>query len=352
MPARKSPRIHTNADRCGLDTGETGSFISEVSLRTKPALLLLAGLMLGFVSGLWYAGQPSREQSPAPEQPDTNPFEQQAEQLRIQIRKKDQHLQKVGDELAALRKELATPVTLPDPSFWEGSVRPPIATNMGQARALFDTALEEQDFETIWRIGFDMLALGESAYPIVNELFEKFADEFYGGKLSSPLWRLPELYQGALLRECAEHESGLLDYMGYLSNTSSEDLPELLADFRTDLLEGPMTPMLLGFNEGRDPEKLEELLGYYEHRIDESSAGTFTNRDIIFALSHIPGDRCAVLLDSLFPDASSARQLDIVRGLVSNGSPTAIEALRDLEGEVNNQTLKRAIGDGLELLDR
>ena len=77
-----------------------------------------------------------------------------------------------------------------------------------------------------------------------------------------------------------------------------------------------------------------------------------TNRDIIFALSHIPGDRCAVLLDSLFPDASSARQLDIVRGLVSNGSPTAIEALRDLEGEVKNQTLKRAIGDGLELLDR
>jgi len=166
-------------------------------LRTKPALLLLAGLVPGFVSGLWYAGQPSREQSPAPEQPDTNPFEQQAEQLRIEVRKKDQHLQKVGDELAALRKELATPVTLPDPSFWEGSVRPPIATNMGQARALFDTALEEQDFETIWRIGFDMLALGEPAYPIVNELFEKFADEFYGGKLSSPLWRLPELYQGA-----------------------------------------------------------------------------------------------------------------------------------------------------------
>ena len=89
MPARKSPQIHANADRCGRDTGETGSFISEVSLRTKPALLLLAGLVLGFVSGLWYAGQPSREQSPAPEQPDTNPFEQQAEQLRIEIRKKD-----------------------------------------------------------------------------------------------------------------------------------------------------------------------------------------------------------------------------------------------------------------------
>jgi hypothetical protein len=140
--------------------------------------------------------------------------------------------------------------------------------------------------------------------------------------------------------------------MGHLSNTPSEDLPELLADFRTDLLEGPMTPMLLGFNEGRDPGKLEELLGYYEQRVDESSAGTFTNRDIILALSHIPGGRCAALLDSLFPKASSARQLDIVRGLVSNGSPTAIDALRDLEGEVKSQTLKRAIGDGLELLDR
>ena len=321
-------------------------------MRTKPALLLLAGLVLGFVSGLWYAGQPSREEILAPEQPDTNLFEQQAEQLRIEIRGKEQDLQKVGDELAALRKEVATPVTLPDPSLWEGAVRPPLVTNMGQAKALFDTALEEQDFETIWRIGIDMLALGESAYPIVDELFEKFADEFYGGKLSSPLWRLPELYQGALLRECAEHESGLLDYMGYLSNTSSEDLPELLADFRTDLLEGPMTPMLLGFNEGRDPGKLEDLLGYYEQRVDESSAGTFTNRDIIFALSHIPGDRCAALLDSLFPNASSARQLDIVRGLVSNGSATALDALLGLKGEVRSQTLKRAIGDGLRLLDR
>ena len=324
-------------------------------MRKRPVLLpltCLTCLVIGFVTGKRFAERSPSAEMLTSEQTNRNLFQQQTEQLQIELQSKEQQLEKISEELASVQEDMATAVTLPDPSDWLDAMRPPLVTNMTQARALFDDAIADQDFESIWRIGFDLLSMGEGAYPTLDEFFETFADEFYGGKLSSPLWRLPELYQGILLRECAEHESALLDYMGYLSSRESQDLPDLLADFRTDLLEGPMTPLLLGFNEGRDPAKLQQLLDYYEQRVDKSSSGTFTNREIILALSHIPGDRCAALLGSLFPKVSSARRLDIVRALVFNGSSTAIQELRALQGEVRTQVLKRAVEDGLRLCER
>ena len=314
-------------------------------MRNRPLLLLfvcLTCLAIGFVTGTRFAERSPREEPVTAVEPSRDLFQEQAELLQMELRSKEEQLEKISEELT-------TAVTLPDPSEWLDAMRPPLVSNRMQARALFDEALANQDLESIWRICFDLLAMGEGAYPTIDALFETFADEFYGGKLSSPLWRFPELYQGTLLRECAEHESDLLDYMGYLSSRESQDLPELLADFRRDLLEGPMTPLLLAFNEGRDPERLQNLLDYYEQRVDENSSGTFTSREIILALSHIPGDRCAGLLGSLFSEVSSARRLDIVRGLVLNGSSTAIQKLRSLQGEVKTQVLKRAVEDGLRL---
>ena len=133
----------------------------------------------------------------------------------------------------------------------------------------------------------------------------------------------------------------LLDYIGHLSRQETEDLPQLLADFRDELFESTWIPDILGFNDMRDPEQLQQLLEYDEQRAAEYTDGPFTNRQIVLALSQIPGERCAQLLHSLFPNATSARKLDIVRGLVSNGGPAALDALRHLEEEVKSQTLKR-----------
>ena len=315
-------------------------------------LACLTSLAAGFVAGERSARRGPTEKTATHEESQRRLLRQQTRALQIDLESTQQQLRKTTEELASLREEIAPDVSLPDPSDWPDAVRPPLATSMAQARALFDTALEEQDFEAIWRIGFDLLSMGEGAYQTLDAFFEQFADEFYGGKISSPLWRFPELYQGRLLRECADHESALLDYMGYLSTKEPGELTELLADFRTDLLEGPIAPMLLGFNEGRDPEKLHRLLDYYEHRLDQSGSSAFTSREIILALSHIPGDRCATLLGSLVPEASAARKLDIVRALVSNGSSTATRALHTLQGEVKSQVLKSAVGDGIRLLER
>ena len=226
--------------------------------------------------------------------------------------------------------------------------RPSTGTGVAAAEQVLASHIENQDFEAIWQLAFDLIAAGH--YEAVDRLYEQFADAFNGGTLDSPLWKAPDFYSGNLIREYADNEIAVLSYMGHLAQL--DEPGELLADLRLELLEGEAAPMLLGFHEGRNPELVAGWLPYYQDRIENWSGTSFRNREIILALGHIPVEESALLLMDILSWAGSAQRLDVVRALGRNGTTPAIETLMTISKEDPNPTLRRAATEALELLPR
>ena len=226
--------------------------------------------------------------------------------------------------------------------------RPSTGTGVASAEQVLESHIENQDFESIWQLAFDLIAAGH--YEEVDRLYEQFADAFNGGTLDSPLWKAPDFYTGNLMREYADNEIAVLSYMGHLAQL--DEPGELLADLRLELLEGETALMLLGFHEGRDPQLVAGWLPYYQDRIENWSGTSFRNREIILALGHIPVEESALLLMDILSWAGSAQRLDVVRALGRNGTAPAIDTLMTISREDPNPTLRRAATEALELLPR
>ena len=232
----------------------------------------------------------------------------------------------------------------------EGSPRtePRPGSDVGpeNAQGVLERAIEEQDLEAIWQLAFDLIAGGH--FSEVDRLYEQFADAFNGGDLDSPLWKSPDFYSGNLMREYADNEIAVLDYLGHLAQLEAPG--ELLADLRKELFEGEAAPMILGFHEGRDPQLVAGWLPYYRQRIATWSGDSFRDREIILSLGHIPVAESALMLTELFDWATSSQRLDVVRALGRNGTAPARETLGKIAADDPNPVLRRAASEALILL--
>ncbi|MDE0958988.1 MAG: HEAT repeat domain-containing protein [Planctomycetota bacterium] len=232
----------------------------------------------------------------------------------------------------------------------EGSQRtePRPGSGIGPAKAqgVLEQAIEEQDLETIWQLAFDLIAGGH--FSEVDRLYEQFADAFNGGDLDSPLWKSPDFYSGNLMREYADNEIAVLDYLGHLAQLETPG--ELLADLRKELFEGEAAPLILGYHEGRDPQLVAGWLPYYRQRIATWSGDSFRDREIILALGHIPVAESALMLTELFDWTTSSQRLDVVRALGRNGTAPALDTLRNIAADDPNPVLRRAASEALVLL--
>lgn len=224
--------------------------------------------------------------------------------------------------------------------------RPGSGVGPASAQGVLERAIEEQDLETIWQLAFDLIAGGH--FSEVDRLYEQFADAFNGGDLDSPLWKSPDFYSGNLMREYADNEIAVLDYLGHLAQLETPG--ELLADLRQELFEGEAAPLILGFHEGRDPQLVAGWLPYYRQRIATWSGDSFRDREIILSLGHIPVAESALMLTDLFDWTTSSQRLDVVRALGRNGTAPALETLRNIAADDPNPVLRRAASEALVLL--
>jgi len=224
--------------------------------------------------------------------------------------------------------------------------RPGSGIGPANAQGVLEQAIEEQDLETIWQLAFDLIAGGH--FSEVDRLYEQFADAFNGGDLDSPLWKSPDFYSGNLMREYADNEIAVLDYLGHLAQLETPG--ELLADLRKELFEGEAAPLILGFHEGRDPQLVAGWLPYYRQRIATWSGDSFRDREIILSLGHIPVAESALMLTELFDWTTSSQRLDVVRALGRNGTAPALDTLRNIAADDPNPVLRRAASEALVLL--
>jgi len=224
--------------------------------------------------------------------------------------------------------------------------RPGSGIGPANAQGVLERAIEQQDLETIWQLAFDLIAGGH--FSEVDRLYEQFADAFNGGDLDSPLWKSPDFYSGNLMREYADNEIAVLDYLGHLAQLETPG--ELLADLRKELFEGEAAPLILGYHEGRDPQLVAGWLPYYRQRIATWSGDSFRDREIILSLGHIPVAESALMLAELFDWTTSSQRLDVVRALGRNGTAPALDALRNIAADDPNPVLRRAASEALVLL--
>ena len=169
-----------------------------------------------------------------------------------------------------------------------------------------------------------------------------------GGTLNSPLWKGGAALKTTLLREVTQRYSECAEYLVHLAYLSPA--PELLADFRLELLEGEAGTFVLGLNSGHVDGWVADLVPYYRERIENWNRSTFSNRHIVQSLGLIPTDESAILLADLLDWSASNMKLDIVQALANNRSPAAIDALEDLRLRDKNSRIILAVEDALKLL--
>ena len=99
--------------------------------------------------------------------------------------------------------EVGSSAPITQTSALQTSPRSPISTSATGAEQRLEASIEQQDFEAIWQLAFDLIASGH--FEEVDRLYEKFADAFHGGDLNSPLWKTPDFYSGNLMREYADN---------------------------------------------------------------------------------------------------------------------------------------------------
>lgn len=242
--------------------------------------------------------------------------------------------------------ESNTPDTTSPPAILDTMPRERSGVSTGAADQSLEAAIDQQNFEAIWQLAFDLIAAGH--FEQVDRLYEIFADAFHGGNLDSPLWKAPDFYSGNLMREYADNEIALLEYLAHVAQLNQPG--ELLSDLRIELFEGEAAPMILGFHEGRNPEVVAGWLPYYQNRIENWQGTSFRNREIILALGHIPVEESALLLMDILPWAGSSQRLDVVRALARNGTAPAIEALIGISMDDANPVLRRAASEAIKLL--
>ncbi|HCW44530.1 MAG: HEAT repeat domain-containing protein [Planctomycetia bacterium] len=225
-------------------------------------------------------------------------------------------------------------------------------TVLEQALNITDPKLEiqnysqNQDLLSILDVIFSLIStrrFSEADIAIIDTI-----DAMNGGTLNSPLWKGGAALKTTLLREVTQRYSECAEYLVHLAYLSPA--PELLADFRLELLEGEAGTFVLGLNSGHVDGWVADLVPYYRERIENWNRSTFSNRHIVQSLGLIPTDESAILLADLLDWSASNMKLDIVQALANNRSPAAIDALEDLRLRDKNSRIILAVEDALKLL--
>ena len=299
------------------------------------AVLIAAPLLVGFLIG-------TQVNNDGPQRPARNPENSgeekpsddaaQAASLSLELdaaQKQIQHLQK---ELArALKRDPGE--TVPSsgiatetftPGAGAGGTR--VISNLAEAQAAFERGMATGDLELMWLLGADLLALGEEAYPVFEDLFEQFFEKMTSA--DNPFretFRDEELWMGRFMRTFAEQHEDFLAYGLHLAQREDE-LPEALADFKRNLFDDDFLPVVLAFHGGENPqitqgwlEVLEGQMGNPDSRVREDA--------LIFALAQLPDDRAAELIGTWLA-AGSSRIDDSFRALIAHGSPRAMQIAR------------------------
>ena len=205
---------------------------------------------------------------------------------------------------------------------------------------------QNQDLLSILDVIFSLIStrrFSEADIAIIDTI-----DAMNGGTLNSPLWKGGAALKTTLLREVTQRCSVCAEYLVHLADLSPA--PELLADFRLELLEGEAGTFVLGLNSGHVDGWVADLVPYYRERIENWNRSTFSNRHIVQSLGLIPTDESAILLADLLDWSASNMKLDIVQALANNRSPAAIDALEDLRLRDKNSRIILAVEDALKLL--
>ncbi|MDG1456109.1 MAG: hypothetical protein P8R38_07860 [Planctomycetota bacterium] len=205
---------------------------------------------------------------------------------------------------------------------------------------------QNQDLLSILDVIFSLIStrrFSEADIAIIDTI-----DAMNGGALNSPLWKGGAALKTTLLREVTQRYTECAEYLVHLAYLSPA--PELLADFRLELLEGEAGTFVLGLNSGHVDGWVADLIPYYRERIENWNRTTFSNRHIVQSLGLIPTEESAILLADLLDWSSSNMKLDIVQALVNNRSPLAIDTLEAILMREKNTRILLAVEDALKLL--
>ncbi len=223
-----------------------------------------------------------------------------------------------------------------------------VITKLEEAEAAYERAIAAGDLEALWLLGADLLAFGEAGYPLFETLLEDFIRTAKSGAndLIGAAFKQEELWMGRFFRTLAEEHESFLAYGLHLSGRDAEELSPALTEFRHELFDDALLPMLLAFHGGENPDLTAGWLDQLEMRLATPDLDGADEETVLFALAHIPGDRAADLLVHWIETQESHRD-DALSALLLQGSARALAALRQLLPSIENEELRAAIENRL-----
>jgi len=254
-------------------------------------------------------------------------------------------------ELARARRALADrsldPTAAAPPSagprFGAGGTTGRSIQSLEEAEAAYEQAFAAGDLEALWLLGADLLAFGEEGYPLFEKLLERFmSDGEKSGGAMMRRWNEEELWLGRFFRAFAEEHESFLAYGLSLAERDAGELGPGLERIRREIFDDEFLPVLLAFHRGEDPELTAGWLDHFEGRLALPDLGGVDPETILFGIAQIPGDRAADLLVDWIETHPDHRD-DAIDGLLLQGSPRALEALRALLPSITDESLRAAI---------
>ena len=318
------------------------------------ALLIAAPLLVGFLIGTQVTSDgpehPTRKANTEEEQ---TPSDAEARSAALSL-----ELESANDQIKHLQKELARALTkdkgevvpssgIATQAFTPGQVGARVISSLEEAKQLFDKGMASGDLELMWLLGADLLAMGEEAYPLFEELFVQFFETMSSG--DNPFrnsFRDEELWMGRFMRTFAEQHEDFLAYGLHLAQREDE-LHPALSDMQRNMFDDDFLPVILAFHGGENQQLTQGWLELLEGEM-QSGNSDLKEDALIFALAQIPDDRAAELIGSWL-SSDSSRMEDAFRALIAHGSTRALQIARQnlhlIEDEEDRAQVEQLLGN-------
>lgn len=164
-----------------------------------------------------------------------------------------------------------------------------------------------------------LLYRGEVGYAGIVELVRRA--EAVGALPEHIFFDDPGLLFGQALQVVTAHGDALLRFGLYLHEQPHDALPHNLRGLRRQLEGGHFGP-LLGYVRTNDPELRDGYVDLFAERLSEQP----WNRQLVYALSQVPGARATAELSDLYRDTPDQRRT-IVSALYLRGDTAALRSL-------------------------
>jgi RNA polymerase sigma-70 factor (ECF subfamily) len=207
-----------------------------------------------------------------------------------------------------------------------------VPSSLDDAEALASDLMARGDLEGLLDLAAELLRQGEPGYEKVLELFPAF-EESIDDKGESPLRLIcsqGELVLGTMVRSMTRNHDEMLRFLVWLDGVPESRRTGGILRAAPGMLSRELGLMLLGQDDGKDPQLLSSLTDIYRRRLSRDLEAGKADRELLLAIGHIRTDEAARLLLDALPRLAPKYQRTAVEALAWQRSAAAVPALREL----------------------